>query len=125
MATQADFQQVAADLFGVFADFAKLRSFSKPGSIGTLDPNTGIVSGGGAEVIESVPTIREDYNAQEVDNQAIQRNDFKLLVQANSFTNISPRTDSVRVDVDGASCRIINAEIDAAEAVWTLQVRAE
>lgn len=125
MPTQAEFQQVAADLFGVFADFAKLRTFSKPGTTGTLDPNTGVVTGGSAEVTESVPTIREDYNAQEVDGQTIQRNDFKLLVQVNSFADISPRTDSVRVDVDGVGCRIINAEKDTADAVWTLQVRAE
>lgn len=122
MPTQAAFQQVAADLFSVFADFAKPTTFTRPGSGGVYDPITGETTGGTPAHASTAPAIRQDYEAQEVDGQAVQRNDFKLLVRKATL-NTDPRADSVTVSFGGRQCRIINAELDAADAVWTLQVR--
>lgn len=123
--TKAEFQAVAAELFNdEFADFAPARTFTKPGSGGTYDPVTETTTGGTPAVNESIPCIREDYRASQYDGVQIQVGDFKLLAQVSSFVAITPRTDGVTVDVDGVTCQIVSAEKDAADAVWTMQVRA-
>lgn len=122
MTTRAKFQGIADKLFTKFADLVKPAVFTKPGTGGTLDPITGIVTGGTAAVTANAGAIREDYTAREVDGQKIQVNDFKLLVRVQELT-LDPRTDSVTVSVDGDTCNIITANKDAADAVWTLQVR--
>lgn len=123
--TKAEFQDVASELFtDEFADFAPLRDFTKPASGGTYDPVTETTTGGNPPVTESIPCIREDYNASQYDGVQIQIGDFKLLAQVSSFDAITPRTDGVTVDVDGTECQIVSAQKDAADAVWTMQVRA-
>jgi len=122
MTTRAKFQGIADKIFTKFADLVKPAVFIKPGTGGTQDPITGVVTGGSPPIVNSAGTIREDYTAREVDGQKIQVNDFKLLVRAQELT-LDPRTDSVTVAFDGNSCNIINASKDAADAVWTLQVR--
>jgi len=123
--TKAEFQAVAAELFNEeFADFAPKRAFTKPASGGTYDPVTETITGGTPAVTEQIPCIREDYRAGQYDGVQIQIGDFKLLAQVSSFDAITPRTDGVTVDVDGVACQVITAEKDAADAVWTMQVRA-
>ena len=122
MTTRAKFQGIADKLFTKFADLVKPAVFTKPGTGGTLDPITGVVTGGTAAVTANAGAIREDYTAREFDGQKIQVNDFKLLVRVQELT-LDPRTDSVTVAFDGDTCNIMHADKDAADAVWTLQVR--
>lgn len=123
MTTRAKFQGVADKLFTKFADVLKMAAFSVPGAGGTLDPITGVITGGSAPVDSMALVLREEYTAREVDGQKIQVNDFKLLVRVQELT-LDPRTDSATVTVlNDGTCNIITANKDAADAVWTLQVR--
>lgn len=115
--TKQEFKDVASELFAEFSDFAPLRTFKR---VGSYDPLTGTVS----SVMESIPAIREDYRDTQFNGLSVMVGDFKLLAQASSFNTLSPRTDGVTVDVDGVECQIVSAEKDAADAVWTIQVRA-
>ncbi len=118
MVTRASFQSLAESLQTTFADFFIDRTFTAPSS---YDPVTDTVTAGATETVSAV---RMDYDASQVDGQIIQKLDFKLLALVNDFSAVDPRVDGVKVDVDGTGCQVINAEKDAAEAVWTLQVRA-
>jgi hypothetical protein len=118
MVTRADFQGVASDIKTTFADFFLPRVFSLPGS---FDPITETETGGATETVDA---MREEYEAGQIDGQAIQSKDFKLLALANDFDTINPKTDGLTVSVDGTECQVIHAEKDAADAVWTIQVRA-
>lgn len=118
MVTRSDFQNVAADIKTTFADFFVPRVFTLPGS---FDPITEQETGG---VTETVDAMRDKYDARQVDGAAIQVKDFKLLAMVNDFIAINPKTDGLKVNVDGVECQVIDAEKDPADAVWTIQVRA-
>ena len=74
-------------------------------------------------VLETVTCIREEFTIKAKDGTLVQCNDFKLLAQYDDFTLLSPRTDSVTVTVDGVRCAIVDAPLDAANAVYEIQVR--
>lgn len=114
--TQSEFQTLASELKAEFADFFKPRVFTLQGS---YSPSTGVND----SVSETVDALREDYTAREIDGQSIQANDFKLLVLVSDFKVLTPRIDGLHVSVDEKECAVINAQKDAADAVWTIQVR--
>ena len=122
MTTRAKYQGVADKLFTKFADLVKPAVFTKPGTAGIIDPQDGSITGETPDIVSNAGAIREDYTAREVDGQKIQINDFKLLVRVQELT-LDPRTDSVKLAFDGDTCNIITASKDAADAVWTFQVR--
>jgi len=49
--------------------------------------------------------------------------DFKLLAEFDSFVNLDPRSSGITATVDGVAVRLMDAQKDAANAVWTLQMR--
>lgn len=118
----AKFQSLSVRLFDRFSDLVRPAVFTKPGASGTFDPVTGTITGGSSARSSNAGAIRANYEANEVDGQKIQVNDFKLLVRVNDLS-IDPRTDSVKVSFDGLTCNIIRATKDAADVIWTLQVR--
>lgn len=117
--TKAEFQELAEELLtDEFVDFMQSCLFSRPGS---YDPLTGT---SGAATTETIPCLRVEYKAREIDGQAIQKSDFQLIARVAEFSALSPRTDGVRVAVDGLVCNIVSAEKDPADAIWIIQVRA-
>lgn len=116
--TKTQFQGVAAKLKANFSTFFTPRVFTAPSG---YDPVTEVMTGA---VTDSVECMREDYTASQIDGQSIQKNDFKLIALAADFTTIQPKTDGLKVNVDGKECSVIYAQLDAADAAWTLQVRA-
>lgn len=116
--TKSEFQDLAAELKAEFQDFFIARTFAAPSG---YDPVTEMQVPGATE---SVECLREDYTTGQIDGQSIMKNDFKLLVVAADFSVIQPKTDGLKVTVDGKSCTVVSANLDAADAVWTLQVRA-
>jgi len=116
--TQAEFQQVATDLKIEFADFFKPAIFTK---LGDYDPLTGETVG---DIEFTVDALREDYAAGQIDGQSIQYNDFSLLILADEFTVAQPTVDDLRLEFNGKSAlTVVHGALDAANAVWTLQVR--
>ena len=115
--TQAEFQLTAIELKDEFADFFKPLVFSLPG---VTNPITGAVTAGATETIDA---LREDYDSAQIDGQIIRSTDFKLLVLASDVDSINLRAAGLRVAVDGKSCQVISVALDAANAVYTLQVR--
>lgn len=115
--TKSEFVTVADDLFEEFSDFIQQCVFSLPGSVDQVAGQTN------PALNETVGCIREDYQASQVDGSQIQRGDFKLLAKVSGFDAIAPRTDGLTVTVDSIICQVITAQRDAADAVWTLQVR--
>jgi len=117
--SKAKFQAVADRLFAKAkaGDITKVAVFTLPG---TFDPLTEVQQPSYSEVVD---VIIESYKANEVDGQLIQANDAKLLVRNNQFMAISPRTDGMTLTINSASLVIVSADIDPANAVWTIQVR--
>ena len=115
--TQAEFQQVALEIKAEFADFFKPLSFTLAGD---YDVSTATTTD---DTIEIVDAMREEYNPHQVDGQSIQSNDFKLLALDFDFKTLKPVMNGLKVTVNSKSCTIINAMLDAADAVWTIQVR--
>lgn len=74
-------------------------------------------------IIEQIECVRDDYSAHQIDSEIIQRNDFMLLARFDSFTTLTPKNDSVTVGVGGVNCSIVNIKLDAADAVYIMQVR--
>ena len=87
--------------------------------LGDYSPSTGQA----ASVSQAIECIREDYTEYQTDGVNVQRDDFKLLAEVDSFTLLSPRTDGVKVNVNGVSCVIKHVDTDTADAVHTIQVR--
>lgn len=117
--TQTKFKSVAAKLFAK-AKAGNLTAsvvFSKAGG---TDPVTGATTAG---VSDTVDVIREDYQSNETDGTLVKQGDYKLLAEFDSFVNLAPRTSGITAVVDGVSVRLMDAQTDAADAVWTLQMR--
>lgn len=87
---------------------------------GGYDPVTEVDS---AATTEAVDCLREEYKAGQIDGQAIQSNDFKLLALGDEFLTIYPKTAGLTVTVDGKVCTVVSASIDPADALWIIQVR--
>lgn len=118
MVTKATFQTLAANLEAdAFADFFDARTFSNPDF---THPVTGVVTAGTSE---SVGAVRIDYTAEQFQNQQIQARDFQLLARVQAFSAVDPKVTGTTVLVDSIECQIVTAQKDAAEAVWTFQVR--
>lgn len=118
MVTKATFTTLATKLQGTFSDFFDPRTFQNPPSYNVV---TEVETPGATD---TVGAVRVEYDASQWDGQQIQVGDFKLLALVADFVNVDPQTDGVTVTVDDKTCQIIRAEKDAAEAMWTLQVRA-
>lgn len=116
--TKAEFKQLADELInGEFADFFSNRVFTVPG---VKNPITGVVTGG---VSKSISCLRADYKADQIDGLIIRSIDFKLVLLHKNVTGININAANLRVMVEGKSCLVINVSLDAADAVYTLQVR--
>ena len=114
---KSEFQDLADELINdEFADFRRSCVFTKPGTYNPIDGTSGTAT------TDTVLCIREDYTASQIDGQSIQANDFKLLGVADDFS-LNPRTDGIKVTFDGGTYSIISVELDAADAVYILQVR--
>lgn len=73
---------------------------------------------------ETITTcIREEFKAHEVDGDNVKRDDFKLLVRFVSFATVNPKASGALVTVSGVKCSIMNTELDAADAVYTIHCR--
>jgi len=118
--TKSKFQSVAEKLFAK-AKAGNLTVSCSFELLGDYDP---VLETNAASITQSIDCIREDYDAKAKDGLIVQRDDFKLLAEFVSFTKLSPRTDGVIVTVDGKKCVIVHVDLDAASAVYTLQVRA-
>lgn len=122
-AQQAEFAGIVESIFAAFPGARHQATFTTPGSGGVYDPITGETVGGTPGASQTLEVIIDDYNAKEVDGQAIQRNDFKLICRAKDFAQIEPRSDNLTVSARGVSCRVMTAETDPMGAHWVLQVR--
>ncbi|MGB1297281.1 MAG: hypothetical protein ACPG8A_03350 [Psychrobium sp.] len=119
MATlKSEFQDLANELIDdEFADFFPVRAFEKAGA---YDP----LSGSSAPTIDSVPCARMEFNESQFNGESIKVGDFKLLAKNSAFSTLVPSSANITVDVDGLKCEVVRASLDAANAVWTMQVRA-
>lgn len=119
MALSSDkFKAVAAKLFANASDGGLTESLTleKPGAI---DPVTGASSAGASQTVNA---IREAYKSNEV-GELVKQGDYKLLVEAATLTAINPRENGINATLNGMAIRLVNADIDTANAVWTLQMR--
>lgn len=115
--TRKKFQDVAVKIKAKFADFFISREFKIETG---FDPITRVAS---TSVIDNVECMRENYDQSQIDGQSIQINDFKLLALNEDFSTLLPTVNGLKVTVDGKSCDVIDSNLDAANAMWTIQVR--
>ena len=116
---KSKFKAVADKLMNeTFEDFKKpltLRKATPPATYG----------GATTYATEAHEAIRESYKASEIDGQAIQKGDFKLILEFAKWTTITPRSDNVDAIFNGATIDIVSVETDAADATYILQCRAK
>lgn len=117
--TQTKFKSVAAKLFAK-AKAGNLTQSVTFSTQGGTDPVTGATTAG---VSDTVDVVREDYKSNEIDGSIVMQGDFKLLAEFDSFVNLDPRNSGITATVDGVDVRLMDAQKDAADAVWTLQMR--
>ena len=116
MVDRVDFQNLANTLINdVFADFRDDIVFSV---LGTPDYSTQITP----SVDTNAMGIRTEYTKNEIDGQRIQASDYKVLVEQQGL-DVDVRSDNVTMTFKGVSLSIVTVNEDAAQAVYTLQVR--
>jgi len=117
--TQTKFKSVAAKLFAKAkaGNLTQLVTFATQGG---TDPVTGATTAGASDTVD---VVREDYQANEIDGSIVMQGDFKLLAEFDSFVNLDPRSSGITATVDGVDVRLMDAQKDAADAAWTLQMR--
>lgn len=120
--TQQKFKDIALKLKTKFADFFISRQFT---ILGALDPITDAAS---PSIVGNVEAVRLEYDIKQKDGNSIQKNDFQLLLLNEDWvdefpSNITPKTNGLKVLVDSFICTVISAEADPATATWILQVR--
>ena len=81
---------------------------------------TGATTAGASDTVD---VVREDYQSNEIDGTLVKKGDYKLLAEFDSFVNLDPRSSGITATVDGVAVRLMDAKTDAADAVWTLQMR--
>ncbi|MDX1453630.1 MAG: hypothetical protein R3183_13805 [Oleiphilaceae bacterium] len=115
---KSEFTELADELLNdEFADFLLSVTFELPGG---TDPVDGTTTAGASDTVNA---LREDYTAREIDGNIIQSGDYKLLVENAQFANVDPRKSGITATVEGVKVNLNNAELDSADAAWTLQMR--
>ena len=104
--------------FNVVSDLTTVVTLRQKGAA-TYDPSTGVVTS--AETDTTISVIVDKYDAAEVDNQIIQANDLKILVNQSDVTTDIAHEDKIIIGTD--SYKIMNISKDPAEATYELQIR--
>lgn len=116
MVKRTDFQQLASNLINnVFGGFRDPIVFSV---LGTFDYSTQTTP----TVNTNAQGIRTEYTKNEVDGQRVQASDYKVLVEQQGL-GVDVRSDNVTMTFKGVAVSIVTVNEDAAQAVYTLQVR--
>ena len=119
MVTRVDFQKLAAGLinntFGDFRDPVVLTQ------LGPFDYDTQTTIG---DIVNNTKGIRTEFNKSQIDGKKIQVGDFKILVLQQSVT-VDVRADNTAMTFKGVPVSIEFVAEDAAQAVYTLQVRVK
>lgn len=116
MVDRVDFQNLASNLINnVFGDFRDDIVFSV---LGTYDYETQTAP----TVNTNAKGIRTEFTKNEIDGQRIQASDYKVLVVQQGL-GVDVRSDNVTMTFNGVAVSIVTVNEDAAQAVYTLQVR--
>jgi len=118
--SKTKFQDVAAKLFQKASDGDLIVS-CKLELLGDYDPVTETST---ASISETINCIREEYSEMSINSDNIQRGDYKLLVPYASLGGFDPRTDGVKLTINGKITTIAHAGLDEADAVYTIHVKA-
>lgn len=119
MATRAEFQELAADLFaGEFADFRDEVLLSQAGEVDYDNQSTPV------DDITSDTTkgIRVEFNKHQINGESVQVGDYQVLVLQQGL-NTDVRADNVTMVFSGVAVAIKSVSEDPARAVYTLHVR--
>lgn len=105
---------------GVSTVYAAFASTSYNASAGTQVATFTSVAG--------VTMIFEDFTLREIDTlgrvRDIEPTDKKALIPAaGPLSTVTPALQDTIRDPDGTTWKVVNAEIDAADALWVLHVR--
>ena len=118
MVTRTTFRSLANKLINqTFGDFRDAIIFTK---VGDYDYTTQDTAGDDPAV--NAFGIRVDYLKSEVDGKKIQASDYKVLVEQTGL-GVDVRADNVEMTFKGVEVTIESVNEDAAQAVYTLQVR--
>ncbi len=116
MVDRVDFQNLAAELINdTFGDFRDDIVFSALGEYNYSTQTT-------PSVDTASKGIRVEYTKNEVDGQRIQASDYKVLVLQQGL-GVDVRSDNVTMTFNSVAVSIVTVDQDAAQAVYTLQVR--
>lgn len=123
MPTKNTFRRLATKFeTSTFADFFQHFTFTMDSSA-AYDPITGQYSHSGTTY--SITCCRLDYDNRQVDGDKILVGDRKLISRVDIWEALGlvPRVNSGSVSVDGEDYQIISIMKDAADALYTLQIR--
>jgi hypothetical protein len=118
MVTRVRFRKLADRLINkTFGDFRDAVVFT---TVGDYDYTTQDTAGDDPAV--NTLGIRVNYSKSEVDGSKIQASDYKVIVQQQGL-GVDVRSDNVEMTFKGVEVTIESVNEDAAQAVYTLQVR--
>ena len=118
MGLQADIQSGAARAFSAIADLLTAVTYRHI-TPGTYDPAAGTQTP--TVTTQSVSVLLLDYSAREIDRQAIQPGDQKVLCPQSYLSPAPTLLDEMVVGTD--TWAVVRVEKDPAGATWELQVR--
>lgn len=123
MPSPASFVTLANNFFTQsFAGFVTNFTFTFSSSA-SYDPITGAYSNSGSQQL--IPCIRMNFKRRQYDGVNIKIGDIKLLSQVSSWTalGVEPKVEDTRVNIANVDYQVIHVAKDAADAVYTIQVR--
>lgn len=123
MPSPASFVTLADNFFNQsFSGFVNNFTFTFSSSA-TYDPITGTYSNTGVDY--SIPCIRMNFKRRQFDGNNIKIGDIKLISRVASWDalGVEPKVEDTRVTVNSVVYQLIDVMKDAADAVYTIQVR--
>jgi len=115
------FKAAATAAINAVGDLATTISYSRK-SDATYNTTTGALTR--TTTTESVSGVIMDYDDTAMNSQAIAVGDRKVLIPGNEFSAITPEQGD-ELTISGDTFVVIRASTDAAQALWTLQVRKQ
>lgn len=123
MPTKQTFKNIAGKFFTVtFKDFVAPFTFTfTPSS--TYDPITGAYSDLGTSQILSC--IRLNHETRQYDGERIRIGDVKLISRYDDWNTLGvvPQVEDTTVVIDGDNYQIVDRQLDAADALYTMNCR--
>ena len=123
MPTKQRFKNIASRFFTkTFKDFVDYFTFTFSSS-SSYDPVTGTYSNSGDTY--NIECIRLSHETTQFDGERIKIGDIKLISRTGSWESlpVEPKVNDTSVEINGDKHQVVDIQLDAADAIYTLNCR--